>query len=425
MLDYLFGSASFVPHGYCLLWRPDLVAMHVGGDIMTFLAYTAIALAIWRFTAHRPEFRYSPIALVSAAFVFGCGIVHLVGAATLWYPAYGFQGILKLLVSGISITAAIVIWRMLPKILHYPSGAQIEHQHRLLSSEMEGRRRAEEEIRYRTQIENSLRSRETELSIALDRAKEADTAKDKFLAAMSHDLRTPLNAIIGFSEAMLTGMFGAFKSERQEEYVGHIARSGRHLLSMIDDLLDFSNIRNGRVPHSPAPEDIVAILDETLAEVRAARPKATVRLYIPEQNFDPELLVDIVSFRRMMMNIVVNAIKYAGDAGPISVRVFDESDAVRVVVEDCGAGFGDKDLHLLREPFIQGNSIDDGVGLGLSIVDSLVRQHGGKLELDNRPEGGAAVSIVLPRIEARLPRFSEIAPVRPRTIKMSGRSLTA
>ncbi len=425
MLDYLFGSASFVPHGYCLLWRPDLVAMHVGGDLMTFLAYTAISVAIWRFTAHRPEFRYSPITLVSTAFIFGCGITHLVGAATLWYPAYGFQGILKLIVSCISITAAIVIWRMLPKILHYPSGAQIEHQQRLLSSEMEARQRAEEEIRYRTQIENSLRIREADLSIALDRAKEADAAKDKFLAAMSHDLRTPLNAIIGFSEAMLAGIFGAFKSERQEEYVGHIARSGRHLLTLIDDLLDFSNIQNGRVPHSPAPEDIVSILDETLAEVRAARPEATIQLSIPEGDFDPELLVDIVSLRRMVMNLVVNAVKYAGDSGPISVRVIDKSDAVRIVVEDCGIGFGDKDLHLLREPFIQGNSMNDGVGLGLSIVDSLARQHGGTLELNNRREGGAVVSITLPRIEARLPRFTEIAPVLSRRGKMPNRAVSA
>lgn len=425
MLDYLFGSASYVPHGYCLLWRPDLVAMHVGGDMLTFMAYTAIALAIWRFTAHRPEYRYSPIALVSAAFVFGCGITHLVGMLTLWYPIYGIQGLLKLTVSGISITAAIVIWRMLPQILQYPSGAQIKHQYQLLSSEMEGRRRAEEEIKYRAEIESNLRIRETELSIALDRAKEADAAKDNFLAAMSHDLRTPLNAIIGFSEAMLTGIFGTFKSVKQEEYVDHIARSGRHLLTMIDDLLDFSNIHHGRVPHNPAPEDIIDILDETLAEVRVAQPEATIRMVAPEHKFDPELLIDSISIKRIVANLTVNAVKYAGNAGPITVRVVDSSDAVRILVEDCGSGFDTKDLHRLREPFTQGDSMSDGVGLGLSIVESLMRQHGGKLELGNRPEGGAVVSVVLPRTEARLPRFTEIAPAVPRKATTRDRVLSA
>lgn len=425
MLDYLFGSASFVPHGYCLLWRPDLVAMHVGGDILTFIAYTAISIAIWRFTSHRPEFRYSPIVLVSAAFVFGCGITHLVGAIALWYPAYGAQGILKLLVAGISIAAAVVIWRMLPRIMHYPSGKQIEHQHRLLSSEMEGRRRAEEENLYRAQIESSLRNRETDLNIALDRAKEADAAKDKFLAAMSHDLRTPLNAIIGFSEAMLSGVFGPFRSGRQEEYVRHISRSGRHLLALIDDLLDFSNIRNERVPHNPRPQNILGILDETLGEIRAAQPKAHVRAKKPEPDFDPELLVDTVAIKRMVMNLVMNAIKYAGDAGPVTVRIVDEHDSVRIVVEDCGEGFGVENLNLLREPFIQGDSMSDGIGLGLSIVDSLSRQHGGALELDDRPEGGAVASIVLPRTEARLPRFTEIAPALPRKVRMANRAISA
>ncbi len=403
MLEYLFGSASFVPHGYCLLWRPDLVAMHVGGDVLTFIAYTAISLAIWRFTAHRTEFRRNPITLVSAAFVFGCGITHLVGAMALWYPAYGFQGILKLVVSAISITAAVTIWRMLPKILRYPSGAQIEHQFQLLSSEIEGRRRAEEEIHYRTQIENSLRSRETELSIALNRAKESDEAKDKFLAAMSHDLRTPLNAIIGFSEAMLAGIFGSFKSDKQEEYVNHIARSGRHLLSLIDNMLDFSNIRSERVPHCPQSENIITLLDDTLTEIRAARPDATIRVQKPGQGFDPQVTVDVVSFKRMVMNLIVNAIKYAGDAGPITVRMVDANGAVQIVVEDCGKGFGANDLHILREPFTQGDTMNDGVGLGLSIVDSLAKQHGGRLDLANLPTGGAAASIALPRENEPLP----------------------
>lgn len=409
MIDYIFGSASFVPHGYCLLWRPDLVAMHVGGDVITFIAYSVIAFSIWRFTTLRPEFKYSAAALVSAAFVFGCGITHLVGAVSLWWPAYGMQGILKLIVSGISVTAAIMIWRLLPKIVEIPSGAQVAEQHELLSNEIAERQRAEREILKRAKIERRLRNRETELKIALNRARDADTAKDKFLAAMSHDLRTPLNAIIGFSDALLIGIFGRFNSEKQREYVDNISHSGKHLLSLITDLLDFSNMSNNLIPHKPEYENVVEIVDQSLAEIRVARSYAQIERSPVQSEFDPELFVDSQSLKRMITNLVVNAVKYAGEAGPVTVSFQEDASDIRLIVEDCGKGFAAENVETFRQPFVQENSLSDGIGLGLSIVDMLARQHGGRLEITNREKGGARVSIVMPASVVR-PSIEESEP---------------
>ncbi len=382
--------------------------MHVGGDMLTFAAYTVISFSIWRFTTLRPEFKHSKVALVSAAFVFFCGITHLVGAISLWWPAYGMQGILKVLTCCISLTAALMLWRLLPRIVEFPSGAQIAKQNEQLSNEIAERQRAEEEILKRARIENNLRIRETELNVALDRAKEADAAKDKFLAAMSHDLRTPLNAIIGFSDALLVGIFGKFNSEKQREYVENISHSGKHLLSLISDLLDFSNVSRNLVPHNPEFNNVVTIVDQSLEEVRFARPEAKIKRSPIQRGFEPDLYIDAHSLKRMVTNLTVNAVKYAGEAGLITVTINERASEIRIIVDDCGKGFSPDDLENLRKPFVQQDTLSEGMGLGLSIVDMLAKQHGGCLELTNRGEGGARALIVLPVSEVR-PNVAERA----------------
>ena len=91
VIEYLFGTAGFMPHGYCLLWRPDIVGMHVGADMLIFVAYSVIAFCLHLFVKRRPEFRYSTMVLLSAAFIGGCGITHLFAAVSLWWPAYGLS----------------------------------------------------------------------------------------------------------------------------------------------------------------------------------------------------------------------------------------------------------------------------------------------------------------------------------------------
>ena len=121
LIDYLFGAASFMPHGYCLLWRPDLVAMHGIADLATAFAYFSIPIAIHVFIRRRGDIEFSWLAGLFIAFITACGLTHLVGLATLWYPVYGLEAFIKMFTAVISVITALSMWPLLPKVLTLPS----------------------------------------------------------------------------------------------------------------------------------------------------------------------------------------------------------------------------------------------------------------------------------------------------------------
>lgn len=137
ILNYLFDAASFMPHGYCLLWRPDLVALHAISDGLIAAAYIAIPVAILTLLRKRPDIDGTPrkIAYLFVAFILACAVTHMTALATLWFPAYGAQGLLKAVTALISIATAIMVWQLLPKLLEMPSVKILEQANELLTTE--------------------------------------------------------------------------------------------------------------------------------------------------------------------------------------------------------------------------------------------------------------------------------------------------
>ncbi len=375
MLDYLFGTAGFMPHGMCLLWRPDIITMQVGADILTFLAYTAIAIALHRFIALRPEFRFHRVAWLSIAFVSGCGVVHLFGAISLWWPAYGGQAILKIIVAMISIAAAVMIWRTVPSLASYPT-----------LSEIEARRAAE----------MRLREREADLSHALENLKVANETKANFLAAMSHDLRTPLNAILGFSDALKLGIFGALANAKQSAYVDHIRSSGQQLLTLIDDLLDLSGIENTKQLLDLSPLHAPSLLEEIVEQFEVSSASQNRAIKVDLECSVDTIFANEVSFRRMVNNLLANAAKYGGNGGSVSVSIREVGEGIELVVIDDGPGFPADNIEGMRAPFTRERTSNDGIGIGLTIVDTLMKKHGGGMALSNEPGRGARVALNFP-----------------------------
>jgi hypothetical protein len=146
VLDYLFGVASFVPHGYCLLWRPDLVVMHATADFITAISYFSIPAAIHVFIIRRRDMDYSWLAWLFVAFISACGMTHLVGLVTLWQPVYGLQGLVKLAAAGVSLVTAIVMWPLLPRALALPSPAMLREANDKLHAEILQRQQAEADL---------------------------------------------------------------------------------------------------------------------------------------------------------------------------------------------------------------------------------------------------------------------------------------
>jgi PAS domain S-box-containing protein len=169
MLDWLFESTGLMPHGFCLLWQPGLLALHVVGDGATGLAYMSISFAIVSFLRRKPHFEYRWVAYLFAGFIVLCGLTHFAGVVMLWQPLYVLEGLLKFVTAAISIITAIVLWPLIPKILRIPSPHLLEVANVQLGREIDERKHAEAALRL---AHDELERRVAERTAALARSEE-------------------------------------------------------------------------------------------------------------------------------------------------------------------------------------------------------------------------------------------------------------
>jgi len=237
------------------------------------------------------------------------------------------------------------------------------------------------------------------IEIARSESERANAAKSRFLATMSHELRTPLNAIIGFSE-MLTNDTLVLDAARKLEYAKVINDSGRHLLSVVNGILDMSKMETGNFeiapePFMPAP--VIASCCDLLA-LKARDAGVEIKTRIASDL--PEVVVDRRALNQILINLVSNAIKFTPHGGKVTVSAIFEGSKFVVAVEDTGVGIGEDDLPRLGEAFFQARaSYDrqhDGSGLGLSIVKGLVDLHDGDIDIRSRLGEGTRVTVRLP-----------------------------
>lgn len=226
LLEYLFGAASFVPHGYCLLWRPDLVAMHASADLITAISYFSIPAVIHIFIIRRRDFDYRWLAWMFVAFISACGMTHLMGLVTLWQPAYGLQGLVKLAAAGISLVTAAVMWPLLPKALALPSPAMLRDANEKFHAEILQRQQAEADLRQtHQQLERRVEERTRQLQKANDQLAKLNAEHERALLRLQSILDNTVDALITISD---TGIIEDYNlaCERMfgftaEETVGH------------------------------------------------------------------------------------------------------------------------------------------------------------------------------------------------------------
>jgi PAS domain S-box-containing protein len=231
-------------------------------------------------------------------------------------------------------------------------------------------------------------------------AEAANKAKADFLASMSHELRTPLNAIGGYTDLMLAGVTGNL-TDLQCDYVQRVRRSQRHLLAIINDLLNFSRIEAGRVTYEMAPVSLrdVIISVTTMIEGQASQRGLTLAVELQE---DVEAYADRSKVEQIVLNLLSNAIKFTERGGTISVSHFTEGDVAGMRVVDTGIGIPAEKLESIFEPFVQiGRTLTaahEGVGLGLAISRDLARAMGGDLRVTSSPDSGSTFELMLRRV---------------------------
>lgn len=246
-----------------------------------------------------------------------------------------------------------------------------------------------------------LQAREDELSRALTAETRANAAKSDFLALMSHELRTPLNAIIGFSEILGTEMMGPLGHPRYREYANDVHGAGKHLLALINDILDLSKAAAGKFElacEEIAPADIIS---ECLRLTRGKAHEGGLRLGCELAPGLPSLMVDRLRFKQALLNLCSNAIKFTPPGGKVQVTAYQGDDGSFVLkVSDTGIGMTAEQIPLALEPFRQIASPfarnTEGTGLGLALVKSLIECHDGTLDIESTLHKGTTVRLTLP-----------------------------
>jgi signal transduction histidine kinase/DNA-binding response OmpR family regulator len=240
----------------------------------------------------------------------------------------------------------------------------------------------------------------------------ANRLKSEFLANMSHELRTPLNSIIGFSELLLDDLRGTVEP-RHLEYLDDVLGSGRHLLGLINDILDLSKIEAGHVSLSLESVAPLEAINEACELVRPSAAKKQMEV-VATSTTRRALLADRAKVRQVLLNLLSNAIKFAPQGSPITITASDAAEGVCLAVRDQGPGVAAALRGRLFEPFTQGEDPlvkkHQGTGLGLAISKRLVDQHGGRIELSSEPGQGATFQLFLPaapETASALPRASE------------------
>ncbi len=241
------------------------------------------------------------------------------------------------------------------------------------------------------------------------RAEEANRSKSEFLANMSHELRTPLNAINGFSEVMQSELYGALGHVKYAEYVNDILQSGRHLLALIDDVLDMSKIEAGRMELEIGPVDIERILQEGLRFVEPQTRERNITLTASFASL-PSVWADTRATKQVFINLLSNAVKFTPRSGSVSVTAQADLDSITVLIADTGVGIPKSRLPKLGEPFeLIGDHLSKskrGSGLGLALSKSLMELQHGILALASEQNRGTVAAFTLPRrsgVVVRLP----------------------
>jgi len=264
-------------------------------------------------------------------------------------------------------------------------------------------------VRGKPKREN-LRRDNAKLQRQRENADRENRIKSRFLASMSHELRTPLNAIIGFSELLDQETFGPLVP-RQKEFVTNVVQSGRHLLNLVNEILDLSKIEAGHAQLSrewisvPAMVEAVSAVGQSLALQQKIDLKVWVQPYLPQIYADP------MRIKQVLYNLLSNAIKFTLAGGTVTLRASRSADGVNISVEDSGIGIKPENLPRLFREFEKLEAADglarEGTGLGLILTKRLVELHGGSIQVASELGKGTELTVRLPLTGTKGPNLTE------------------
>jgi len=379
-----FAAGQFMPHGQCLLWNPLLLWLDVVSDSTVAVAYYSIPLLLIYLIGKRRDLPFRSMFLMFGIFILACGTTHALDVLTIWYPAYWAAGAAKVVTAIASLVCVVGLIPLVPKVLAVPSQARLKDANRELQQGVVELKRAK-----------------VELARARDEALEGSRLKSAFVANMTHELRTPLNGIIGFSQLLYAGDIAPASAEYKQS-LGDILFSARHLLSLINDVLDLAKLESGNMEFTSAPVEPASLVEEVRGVLRAVAGQKDIQIAAEVAPELGQVMLDSGKLRQVLYNYVSNALKFGGNGTHVTIRMRPEGDEwFRLEVEDNGDGIRAGDLAELFTEFHQLDSPSSkrhqGTGLGLALTRRIVEAQGGSVGVTSEPGKGSIFWAVLPR----------------------------
>jgi two-component system cell cycle sensor histidine kinase PleC len=286
------------------------------------------------------------------------------------------------------------------------------------------RRSAVKTLEFQSEKDALIAELETAKSVsdeARRRAEEANLAKSRFLASMSHELRTPLNAILGFSEVMADEVLGPIENDSYRDYAKDIHASGKHLLNLINEILDLSRIEAGRYALNEEAIKLAHVADECIHMMQLKARNKDIRIIPQFEEALPRIWADERSIRQIVLNLLSNAVKFTPPGGQVTVKVgWTAGGGQYVSIKDNGPGIPPEEIPVVLAAFGQGSiaikNAEEGTGLGLPIVQALAHMHGGEFNLNSRLREGTEALVTFPHS-----RVMEEMPAIPTNAGLGGR----
>lgn len=393
MFDYirqLLGSNSYAPHGYCLLWQPELIWTHVVSDALIGIAYFSIPVALAYFMTKRRDVQFGWVVWMFAIFIMACGMTHFFAIWTLWNPDYGPEALVKAGTAAASVFTAIALWPLLPRAIALPSPAQLQRANDDLLLRISERDAALDALRRET--EERLRAEEM-----LRHAQKME-AVGQLSGGIAHDFNNMLTVVLANLDKARRL---APQDEQLQRSIAYATTASERAATLTDQLLSFAR----RQPLQAAAHDPNAIVTG-MSALLARTLGGQVRL---ETSLDAEawpVLVDRNQMENALLNLAMNAQQAMPDGGTLHMRTRNIQDGdgpapgqwVLIEVEDTGAGMDAEATARAFEPFFTTKPVGQGTGLGLSQVYGFSKQSNGHVDIASEPGVGTVVRIHLPRV---------------------------
>jgi signal transduction histidine kinase/CheY-like chemotaxis protein len=391
-LKLFFDSTMFAPHGICLQWDPELLVVHIASDAVIALSYFSIPFALTYFVSKRRDVEFGWVFWAFAVFIMACGLTHVMSIYTLWVPAYGLEGLVKVVTAIASISTALLLWPLIPQLLKLPTPGELRQTKAMLEAEGLQRREAEARLIHAQKME----------------------AIGQLTGGVAHDFNNLLTVISGNLE-LAERTLGRWSDTSREKLVKLIsrARDGAARASMLTQrLLSFAR----KQPFNPKVIDANALIGGMADFFRRALGENIV-LEIEGASGLWHTETDPHQLEAALLNLIVNAKDAMPARGRLIVKTSNaqigsdyaktspdarEGQYVLIAVSDNGTGMDPQIRERAFEPFFSTKETGHGTGLGLSQVYGFTRQSGGFAEIHSEPGQGTTVKLFLPRTHAAL-----------------------